>query len=114
MSTSSDIPLIAPKRFVILFTLVHGIASVAAFASSFTLEAQRFDSGASASRGEVLLTTISDILLFPIFTGFLRLPSAQFFCVLGWLPVVANSVLWAFFVWLLFASVQRMRSTAAT
>jgi len=108
-------PLIAPKRFVILFSLVHGIASLAAFASSFGLGMGRFDSGAAPSRGEAFLTTVSEVLLSPVFTGLSRLPAAQFLFpgVLGWLPVAANSLLWAFFVWFLFASVQRMRFSAA-
>ena len=114
MNTGRTLPLIAPKRFVILFTLAHGIASLVTTVSSFGLSMGRFDSGAPPSRAEALLTTTSEVLVFPVFTGFLRLHSAQYLFpgALGWLPVAANSLLWAFVVWFLFASFQRMRSTA--
>ena len=115
MNKPSDLPLIAPKKFVLWFTLGHAIVSVAAFAWSFSLGMANFDDGAPEGPGEAVLHAFSQTLLFPIFTGFTRLPAAQFLFpgVLGWLPLVANSVFWAFLVWLLFASARRISSTTA-
>jgi hypothetical protein len=62
----------------------------------FTMGMTRFDTGESASGCERALSTAQHFLLFPVGT----VGSYQWFQsflngVLGWLPIILNSLLWA-------------------
>jgi hypothetical protein len=76
--------------------IFHFIATVTVVMKRFTMGMSRFDSGAPATSLETTLGTVQHILLFPVgsvgvfrwFQGFLH-------GVLGWLPIMLNSMVWA-------------------
>ena len=103
--------VLPPKLFLMVFVLVHSAVSVFLLLRSFSLGMARFDSGASPTAMESLVEHLSDILLSPVFTLTVRSHAASvlFPGLLGWLPVVANSILWAFGAWWLFRRFHHLR-----
>jgi hypothetical protein len=76
---------------------------------AFTRGMDRFDSGMAPTFGERAVEFLSDLLLSPVFklTTKSRLLRELFPGLLGYLPLLANSALWAFLTWWLFAILTR-------
>jgi hypothetical protein len=74
----------------------------------------RFDSGLPATFGEKTIELVSGILLSPVFklATESRLLRDLFPGLLGYLPMLANSVLWAFLTWWLLAILARHYSAS--
>ena len=80
--------------FLVVFP-VHLAVTVFCLVRSFGLSMSRFDSGQPATRSEKLLTFASETLSFPL--GHLAKGIDPEFLpgLVGWLPFIANSALWA-------------------
>ena len=83
--------------FVLVFTLLHMVLSVALFLWSFSTVMGNMDNGAPLAIGEELIISISDILLWPIF-----IPLGQVDTLREILPawagifiLILNSLVWA-------------------
>ena len=101
-----------PWKFLLPFVAVHASLSVWLFAIALTQESS--DSGLPATFGEKTIELVSDILLSPVFklaigSGLL---GNLFPGLLGYLPILANSVLWAFLAWWLLAIRARYYSAS--
>ena len=99
-----------PWRFLVPFVVVHSIVSVLVFSVAFTQGMARFDTGGEPRVVERAADFVSEILLSPLFTLVTksRVLQAAFPGVLGWAPLLANSVLWAFLAWWLIALGRRL------
>ena len=84
-------------RFLLLFTLGHAVLSVVVFLFAFA----HGMASAHASTAELALSWFSAFLLSPLFIVVVRSDSLGplFPGVLGFLPVFANSFLWALAAW---------------
>jgi hypothetical protein len=114
--TSQRWRLVPPKGFLFLFALGHSAISVWLFLRSFTLGMARLDSGASPTVTQNLTDRLSHILLSPLFMFVARseLGTALLPGLLGWLPLVANSALWAVATWWLLQLLKRLRNGRIT
>jgi hypothetical protein len=95
-------------RIILVFALVHAIVSVAIFIVSFGRSMARFDTGDDPSVFEVLLSTLSEVLFFPLM-HLLNLfePAPRVFAGLfGYIPIIANSLLWGCVIWMMYTLVQ--------
>lgn len=115
MKTDSGVPLIASRRFLLWFTAVHALASAACSVTSFGLGMGRLDTGSPPSLFERVLEGLSLLLLSPLFTAFERSELARLALpgLLGWLLVIANSLLWALGTWFVIAGLRRIGSPAS-
>jgi hypothetical protein len=70
----------------------------------------RFDSGLPPTSADKAVEALSDFLLSPVFKLMTRsiLFGELFSGLLGYLPLLANSVLWAFLAWWLLVSVRHL------
>src|SRR6185295_18477404 len=104
-----------PWKFLLPFVAVHASLSVGLFAIAFSQGMDRFDSGLPATFGEKTIELVSGILLSPIFKLSIhsRLLIALLPGRLGYLPMLANSVLWAFLTWWLLAILARRYSASS-
>ena len=88
--------------FLGIFTVAHAALSVLALVGSYAAGMRSFDSGARPTLIEQTLDSAADLLLSPIFTGLLDHEAGRLFPgLLGYLPVLLNSLLWALAAWLL-------------
>ena len=96
------------RKFLLIFTVVHALASVFTFVGLFTLGMGRFDTGAEAGVAETALSYASQALLFPLVTLIFGLDGAGSVLpgLLGWLPILFNSLLWAFVAWWLYSTIR--------
>lgn len=98
-------------------TLGHAALSFVLFIASFGSTMSRFDTGQAASAGERLLETVAEILLWPIFAPLAhwggRSVNALFPGVLGYVPLLLNSLLWALAIVLLWRRMRRARAAGA-
>jgi hypothetical protein len=83
----------------LLFFLVVGDAS------------RRWDVGRPPSIGSRILQGAINVVTFPIVTAASAVPGPMFEGLAGWLPFIANSVLWAFVA---YYAVQHARRRNAT
>ena len=99
-----------PWRSLIPFVIVHSIVSVSVLLVAFTQGMARFDTGSEPSLVERAADFLSEILLSPLFMLVTnsRVLRAAFPGVLGWAPVLANSILWSFVAWWLIALGRRL------
>jgi hypothetical protein len=100
-----------PRLFFVVFVLVHSAVSVWLSLLTFSAGMARFESGASPTVKERLIEHASTVLLSPIFTLALRSHIATTLLpgLLGYLPVLANSALWAVVAWWLIRLIDHLR-----
>ena len=100
------------RRFLLIFVPLHAAASWALFLSAFSVGMSRFDTGGPKSFLETALEASSNVLLNPVFvpvTSSARL--RPFFPgLLGYVPLLLNSLVWAVLVWLLAIAVSRLKA----
>ena len=104
-------------RFLVLFVLIHAASSVGAFLVCFSQGMDRFDTGAPAAAFEHLACGMAAVLLSPIATLMVRWEYASIFFpgLLAYLPVLANSLVWAVATgWLLALGRRRWHRAAAS
>jgi hypothetical protein len=98
-------------------TLGHAALSFVLFMASLGSAMSRFDTGAAATAGERVLETVAEILLWPIFAPLAhwggRNVDALFPGVLGYVPLLLNSLLWALAIALLWRRMRRVRAAGA-
>lgn len=101
MATVSALAWRPPWKFLVPFVVVHNIVSVSVFLAAFTRGMARFDTGGEPTFVERAADFLSEILLSPLFmlVTSSRVLRAAFPGVLGWAPLLANSILWAFLAW---------------
>ena len=82
-------------RFILIFGLLHAVVSTGSFIVAFGRSMGRFDTGEEAGLVEMGLRAMSEFLLFPLTTLLYSLSKgSQFFPgLLGYIPIVANSLL---------------------
>jgi hypothetical protein len=80
--------------FLVVFP-VHLAVTAFCLVRSFGLSMSRFDSGEPATRSEKLLTFASETLSFPLVHLAKGIDSEFLPGLVGWLPFIANSSLWA-------------------
>lgn len=99
-----------PWKFLVAFVVVHSLASVWFFGMAFGQSMARFDTGGKPTFGERAIDVLSDVLLSPLFTLATRSRAlgAALPGLLGYVPLLANSVLWAFLAWWLLALGRRL------
>jgi hypothetical protein len=103
--------LLPPRLFFVVFVLVHSAVSVWLLFITFTAGMARFYSGASPTVKERLLEHASTVLLSPIFTLVTRshITATLLSGLLGYLPILANSALWAVVAWWLIRLIDHLR-----
>ncbi len=86
------------KKFFLYISVisVHAAVSVSIFIWSFTLGMQRFDSGETETQLEMVLSFLSNVLYFPIVHLSHMAPKGIFPGLVGYIPVLLNSFLWAY------------------
>src|SRR5687768_5721589 len=87
-----------PSRgYLLSFVVIHATSSVGAFLACFSQSMGRFDTGGPATAFENVACTTAAVLLSPIATLMVRWEFAPIFFpgLLGYIPVLANSLLWA-------------------
>ena len=99
-----------PWRFLVPFALVHSLVTIWLFATAFSQGMNRFDTGGQPTFVENAVDFLWKVLASPLFILVLKsrvianaLPGR-----LGWLPLLANSVLWAFLAWWLVTLGRRL------
>ena len=99
-----------PLLFLVSFVFVHAATSIWLFMMDFSRGMSRFDSGLAPSWVDSLLARLSNVFLSPLFVLLARskVGSAAFPGILGLLPVLANSVLWALGAWWLLQLGRRL------
>src|SRR5262245_20456235 len=86
--------------FLLAFAIHFGL-SVLTFVLSFGSTMARFDTGAEPSGSDRFVSGLSAVFAFLVVRLLSGIDSAFLPGVLGWLPFIANSVLWAIVVVLL-------------
>lgn len=85
------------------FTLLHAVISWGLFLVSFAAGMSRFDTSAAAGIGEKVLRLLSRLLLWPIFYPLVEWgprPLPWYFSgVLGYTPIILNSLIWGVAIW---------------
>jgi hypothetical protein len=101
------------KSFFFAFAIVHAVTSAALFLWAFSLGMAHLDSGLPTSDFERLVSSASTVLLSPVFTVATRSNRIAVFFpgLLGWLPLIANSALWAVVSWWCVVALSRLRRT---
>jgi hypothetical protein len=82
------------SAFLILMA-AHFLLLSFAFLYSFGLAMGRFESGSPAGAMEIVLDALASLLAFPFVTLMMKFDASYFPGLLGWLPFLANSALWA-------------------
>jgi hypothetical protein len=97
-----------PWKFIVPFVVVHFLVSVWLSAAAFGQAMTRFETGAEPTYAERAVDLLSKILnpLLPPAAKFL---GDVFPGILGHLPGLASSVLWAFVAWWLVALARRLK-----
>jgi hypothetical protein len=90
-----------PTKFFWWFVALHAGVSAVSLLWAFSLSMSRFDTGAPPTTTESAVAVVSTILSSPLFTTLQHWQRANtlFPGLLGWLPLIANSALWACGVW---------------
>jgi hypothetical protein len=96
-------------------TLIHAALSMVVFLRDFSLGMRRFDTGADPTTLERVIHTTSQILFLPLFTPFVRHGGNMFHQVfggiLGYVPLLLNSLVWGTAIWITWELIQRRRRT---
>ena len=101
MANTSRPPWRPPWKFLLPFTAVHAVLSFSLTFLAFKWTMDRFDSGLPPTFADKAVEVVSQFLISPIFKLISRstLSRELFSGLLGYLPLLANSVLWAFLTW---------------
>jgi hypothetical protein len=99
-----------PWRFLVPFVVVHFLVSVRLSAAAFGQAMTRFETGAQPTFVELAVDLLSKVLnpLLPLAVKS-KVLGAVLPGILGHLPGLASSVLWAFVVWWLVALGRRLK-----
>jgi hypothetical protein len=101
-------------RFVFLAAMAgHFLLQVVTFFWMFSLSMGRAESKSPAGLLELIVTAVTGMLAFPLTVSLVTIGGGIFWGPLGWIPIVANSALWAGAVVLLRRYVVRSRSRHA-
>jgi hypothetical protein len=86
------------KRLEVIggIAVTHFTVSALLFLLMLGDSSQRWDAGVAPSIASKILRGAATIAMFPVVTASFALPGTLFDGLVGWLPFVANSVLWAF------------------
>ena len=97
------------RNYLLAFMAIHAVSSVGAFLICFDQGMDRFDTGGQATAFERLACAMAAVLLSPICTLMVRwkFASILFPGLLGYVPVLANSLVWAAAAWWLLALGRR-------
>ena len=100
-----------PWKFLVPFVAVHSLVSVWLSVVAFGQGMARLDTGAEPTFVERAVDFLSDLVLSPLFTLATKstVIGAALPGLLGYVPVLANSVLWAFLAWWLIALGRRLQ-----
>ena len=100
------------KRSEVIFSLaiVHFTASALLFLLAIGDSSARWDAGTGPSIGSKLINGAAAVTMFPVVTAAFALPGTLLPGLVGWLPFVVNSVLWAFIA---YYSAQYLRRRSA-
>ncbi|MBL0226352.1 MAG: hypothetical protein IPQ16_12540 [Geobacteraceae bacterium] len=98
----------------ILITICHATLTWLLFMLSFRMSMSRFDSGIPGMPGEHTLSKAAEIMMWPLITPILHWHPKWFYQVfpglLGYIPLLLNSLLWALVIvwlWRRFAGTSR-------
>ena len=103
------------KKTIILIslTLIHAIVSFGVFLKDFSAGMSRFDTGQLPSLGEKTLGIFSTILLYPIFYPLSKWGGKIFLNIfpgiLGYIPLLFNSFIWALAIYWVIKQVKTNR-----
>ena len=111
MATDRRSALLPSKSFLFAFTAAHAALTVFLFLVTFNRGMSRFDTGAPPTPADNVLESASTVLIFPLGTLAMRWDLAPVFFpgLLGYLPVVANSLVWALVAWWLVVALRQGR-----
>ncbi len=112
MGTNRGSSLLPSKRFLLAFASLHAVVTWLMFLVVFGRGMSRFDSGAPPTVADAALESASTILLSPLATLAMQWDFAPAFFpgLLGYVPVVANSLLWAVASWWLIVALRKWRA----
>jgi hypothetical protein len=99
-----------PKRFLLFFVLLHSATSVSLSLLLFRLGMARFDTGAPQPAAEAALEYLCRTLQSPLF-ALVGNGDPLFWGLIGYIPLLANSTLWALCVWWAIALGRRVATT---
>jgi hypothetical protein len=106
-----------PALIVGGITLGHAVLSFVLFMASVGATMGRLDTGEAATAGERIFGTVAEILLWPLFAPLAdwggRSVDAIFPGVLGYLPLLLNSLLWALAIVIAWRWLRRRRAAGA-
>lgn len=91
----------------------HFLLQVVTFFWMFSLSMDRAESKVPAGLLELIVTAMTGVLAFPLTISLVKFGSGTFWGQLGWIPVFANSALWAGVVVLLRRYFVSLRSRHA-
>jgi hypothetical protein len=98
---------------ILAVAVAHAVISFGLLLYVFSAGVERYDLGTGASSGQRLVEIVSNVLLAPIFyPGVIWAPRA-FRGPLGFIPLVANSLLWALGISSLWQYFRRSKTRAA-
>jgi hypothetical protein len=75
--------------------LFHLLGTAGAMLKAFSMGMSRFDSGEPITMGEQFLMGMGKTMVFPIGTFCQTLEWGNLPGILGWIPIILNSMLWA-------------------
>jgi len=99
------------KEVILSLAIVHFTASALLFFLAVRDSSARWDAATGPSISGKLLNGAAAVMMFPVVTAAFAVPGALFNGLAGWLPFVANSVLWGFVV---YYGAQYLRRRNAT
>lgn len=87
-------PMKRPVVWILVGTLFHFVASASSFLWSYSITSARFEGHAVSHTAAVFAKALTSIMWFPVAEPLMKvLPPLP--GIMGWLPVLANSGLWA-------------------
>ncbi len=107
--------LTSPRIFAIAaLAFGHAALSMTLFLGSFGRGMARFDTGEPATTGARLLDVVAEILLWPLFAPLADWggpwTNSVFAGLLGYVPLLLNSVIWAFAIVFAWRLMRRHRA----
>lgn len=104
------LPWLPSKRFLVIYVVTHTTIAVSLFLWTFGTGMTRFETGQPQGWLDAAAERAADVLLSPVFTTIADAGWANqwFPGLLGYLPILFNSLLWGVAVWVLFAAVSRI------
>ncbi len=96
-------------------TLIHAIISWLLFLKSLSYGMHRFDTSELPSLGEKIINVISAVLLWPIFYPLARWGGRAFHNIfqglLGYIPLIINSFIWALAIYWVLERIMIKKNT---